>query len=204
MADAGPLPPAPVPSGGSPSLPPSNTSTRSERAAVVLRRVLDITARVVRGLTVLAIAAAVFGTIAWIVWLIDSPPAETDEWIPRIVVLVVALAPPAILFLFLAGLRDLLELPDRARALPADVRARASELRERSRPRPDPRGVLGVLVALFRLGRLVLGSREVLSPYAAIAAALRPAILLAALVAGVAALIEIPVAAIALLLILQA
>lgn len=200
MADAGQLPPDPVASGGS----PSSTPTKSERAAAVLLRVLDITARVVRGLTVLATAAAVSGMIAWIAWLFDSPPAETDEWIPRIVVLAVALAPPAILFLFLAGIRDLLELPDRARALPADVRARASELRERSGGRAEPRGVLGVLVALFRLGRLVLGSREVLSPYAAIAAALRPAILLAALVAAVAALIEIPVAAIALLLILLA
>ena len=193
MAHAEPLPPAPV---------PSSTPTRSERATAVLRRVLDISARVVRGLRALAIAAAVSGGVAWIASVIDSPPAETDEWVPRIVILAVVLAPPAILFLFLAGLRELLELSERARALPADVRARAAELRARSSPRPEPRGFLGALVALMRLGRLVLGSREVLSPYATISAALRPAILFAALVAAVAALVEIPVAAIALLLML--
>jgi hypothetical protein len=193
MANAEPLPPAPV---------PSSTPTRSERAAVLLRRVLDIAARVARGLRVLAIAAAVSGGLAWLAWVIDSPPPETNEWLPRIVALAVALSPPAILFLFLAGLRELLELPERARALPADVRERAAKLRERSRQRPEPRGVLGALVALLRLGRLVLGSREALSPYAAISAALRPAILFAAVLAAVAALAEIPVAAIALLLIL--
>jgi hypothetical protein len=176
------------------------TSTRSERAAATLRRVLDITARVVRGLTHLAIVAAACGATAWVAWLIDSPPAEADDWIPRIIVLAVALAPPAILFLFLAGLRELLELPDRVRALPADVRARAAELRERSRGTAEPRGFLGALLALFRLGRLVLGSREVLTPYAALSAALRPAILFAALLAAVAASVEIPASAIALLL----
>ena len=72
----------------------------------------------------------------------------------------------------------------------------------RSHEGTEPRGVLGALVALFRLGRLVLGSRDVLTPYAAITAALRPAILFAALLAGIAALVEIPVAAIALLLLL--
>jgi hypothetical protein len=193
MAHAEPLPPAPI---------RTSTPTRSERATAVLRRVLDIAARVVRGLRVLALAAAVSGGLAWIASVIDSPPAETDEWVPRIVILAVALAPPAILFLFLAGLRELLELPERARALPTDIRARAAKLRERSSPSPEPRGFLGGLVALVRLGRLVLSSREVLSPYAAISAALRPAMLLAALLAAVAALVEIPVAAIALLLIL--
>jgi hypothetical protein len=181
---------------------PDVTATRSERAAAALRRVLDVTARVARGLTRLAIVAAASGGIAWIAWLIDSPPAEADEWIPRIVVLAVALAPPAILFLFLAGLRELLALPERARTLPADVRARAAELRERSRGSAEPRGLLGALIALFRLGRLVLGSREVLTPYAAVTAALRPAILFAALLAAVAAIVEVPAAAIALLLLL--
>ena len=181
---------------------PDVTSTRSERAAAALRRVLDITARVVRGLSVLAKVAAASGAIAWIAWLIDAPPAEADGWIPRIVVLAVALAPPAILFVFLAGLRELLELPDWARAFPADVRARAAEVRERSHGGAEPRGLLGGLLALFRLGRLVLGSREVLTPYTAVTAALRPAIFLAALFAAVAAIVEIPVAAIAVLLLL--
>jgi hypothetical protein len=181
---------------------PEATATRSERAASALRRVLAVATRVVRALTHLAIVAAACGGVAWIAWLIDSPPSEAEEWIPRIVFLGVALAPPAILFLFLAGLRELLEIPDRARALPADVRARTAELRAGSRGGAEPRGLLGALVSLFRLGRIVLGSRDVLTPYAAVTAALRPAIFLAALLAAVAAVVEIPVAAIVVLLLL--
>jgi hypothetical protein len=117
-------------------------------------------------------------------------------------VLAVLLVPPGVLVLFVAGLRNLQELPKRARELPADVRARASELRERSSRTSGRRGLLGALVALFRLGRLVLGSREVLSPYAAITVALRPAILLAAVLAAVVAVIEVPVSLLAILIFL--
>ena len=75
------------------------------------------------------------------------------------------------------------ELPERVRMLPTDLRLRSRELRERARRRSEPRGAIGVAGALVRLGRLVLGSRDVLSPYAVVAAALRPAILVAALFA---------------------
>jgi hypothetical protein len=54
---------------------------------------------------------------------------------------------------------------------------------------------------VFRLARLVLGSRDALSPFAVASAALRPAIVVAALLAAVAAAIEIPVAAIALVIV---
>lgn len=174
----------------------------SDRAAAVLRRVLDVSARIVRGLTILAFAAAASVTTAWVAWLADAAPAETDEWISRFIVLAVLLIPAAILLLFVSGLRGLQELPKRARALPADLRARSAELRERSRRRSERLGAIGVLVALFRLGRLVLGSRESLSPYAAITVALRPAILLLALLAAVVAIIEVPASLLALLVLL--
>lgn len=174
----------------------------TDRASAVLRRVLDVAARVLRGLTILAIASGAAVTAAWLAWLADAPPVETDEWISRLVVLVILLIPAGILLLFVSGLRQLQELPKRARALPADVRARASELRERSIRKSERGGPLGVLVALFRLGRLVLGSREVLSPYAAITVALRPAILLAAVLAATVAVIEVPASLLALLVLL--
>jgi hypothetical protein len=173
-----------------------------DRAAAALRRVLEVAARIVRGLTILAFAAAASVTTAWVAWLANAAPAETDEWISRLVVLAVLLIPAGILLLFVSGLRELQELPNRARALPADVRARAAELRERSRRGSERRGLLGVLVSLFRLVRLVLDSREALSPYAAITAALRPAILLLALLAAVVAVIEVPASLLALLLLL--
>lgn len=178
---------------------PSRTVTsRAERASAALRRVLDTAAKVLRGLTMLAVAAAVVTAIAWLVWLAHTPPPDANEWTVRAVVLAVLLAPSAVLLLFVAGLRDLSRLPDRARALPADVQERARDLRGTTRRRSERRGLLGVLVALFRLGRVVVGSRDVLSPYAAVTIALRPAILIAALFAALAAVVEIPAALIAL------
>ena len=57
------------------------------------------------------------------------------------------------------------------------------------------------MVALFRLGQVVIGSREVLSPYAAVTIALRPAIRVAAISAALAAAAELPGAVIALVVI---
>jgi hypothetical protein len=153
------------------------TSARADRASAALGRVLEIASRVLRGLMVLAIAAAAAVLVVWLAWVADTPPSHTDAWLERVVVLAVLLAPSAVLLLFVAGLRDLAELPERTRAMPADIRARAHDLQDRARRPSRRRRAPGVIVALFRLGRVVLGSREVLSPYAAVTIALRPAIL---------------------------
>lgn len=174
----------------------------TERASAVLRRVVALAAAANRALTKLAFLAAASVAAAWLAWTVEAVPADGPEWLARGVVLLAALAPPAILLLFVAGLRQVLELPERLRSLPAEVRAGALEVRDRSRRTPERTGILGAAVALVRLGRLVLGSRDLVSPYAVVAAALRPAILLAALVAAAAAIVEIPVAAVALLLVL--
>ena len=175
------------------------TTTRTERASAALRRVLDIAASVLRGLTLLAIGSAAAVSVAWLVWLADAPPPATDEWVARVVVLALLLAPAAVLLLFVAGLRDLARLPERTRALPADLRDRARDLREPLRG-SQRRGVLGVLASLIRLGRVVLGSRDALSPYTAVAIALRPAILIASLFAALAAVVEVPAAVLAVLI----
>jgi hypothetical protein len=177
------------------------TPAAAERASAALRRVLEIATRVLSGLTLLAIAAAAAVLVVWLAWVAETPPSSTDAWLERCVVLAVLLAPSAVLLLFVAGLRDLATLPERTRAMPADLRARARDLHDRAR-RPSRHGrILGVIVALFRLGRVVLGSREVLSPYAAVTIVLRPAILVAAISAALAAATEIAAAAIALLVI---
>jgi hypothetical protein len=56
-----------------------------------------------------------------------------------------------------------------------------------------------MVAAVVRLGRVVLGSRDVLTPYAAISAALRPSLLLATVICLGVAAIQIPVAGMALL-----
>jgi hypothetical protein len=181
------------------TLPPS----RFERAAAALRRVLWIAASVLRGLTILAVVAAGAVALASLASLAGLPPANASEWLARGVVLVALLAPPAVLLLFVAGLRDLQHLPERTRALPADVTNRARDLREHARRVSQPRGIPGAIVALFRLGREVLASRDALSPFGVVAIVLRPAMLLAALFAALAAVLEIP-AALVFLLILAA
>jgi hypothetical protein len=177
------------------------TSARADRASAALGRVLEIASRVLRGLMVLAIAAAAAVLVVWLAWVADTPPSHTDAWLERVVVLAVLLAPSVVLLLFVAGLRDLAKLPERTRAMPADLRARAHDLQDRARRPSRRRRILGVMVALFRLGQVVIGSREVLSPYAAITIALRPAILVAAISAALAAAAELPGAVIALVVI---
>lgn len=168
-----------------------------ERAANALRRVLAVAARVLRGLSTLATIAAISVTAAWVVALAEAPPEDANEWISRLVILAIALIPAGVLVLFVAGVRQLRELPQRARTLPADVRSQATRLRD---PSTRPRGPFATLAALFGLAKIVFGSREVLSPYAAIAAVLRPAILVAALLAALSAMIEVPAAVFVVLL----
>jgi hypothetical protein len=175
------------------------TTTRTERASAALRRVLDIAAGVLRGLTLLAIGSAAAVSVAWLVWVADAPPPATDEWVVRVLVLAMLLAPAAVLLVLVAGLRDLGRLPERTRALPSDLRDRARDLRAPLRGSPR-RGILGVLASLVRLGRVVLGSRDALSPYTAVTIALRPAILIASFFAALAAVIEVPAAVVAVLI----
>jgi hypothetical protein len=176
------------------TLPPS----RFERASAALRRVLWMAASVLRGLTILALMAAGAVAVGGLAWLVDTPPRDGSEWGARVVILVALLTPPIVLLLFVAGLRDLQHLPQRARALPADVRDRARDLRRAGVS--QPKGILGAIVALFRLGRQVLASRDALSPFEAVAIVLRPAILFAALFAALTAVLEIPAAILFLLI----
>ena len=145
------------------------------------------------GLRALAALAAGLVAAAWVVWLVDAPPPDASEWATRLVVLAVLLIPSAVIVLFISGLRELGRLSERARTLPADVRRRSTRAR-------GARGVRGLLASLIRLARLSWRSREVLSPYAAVALVLRPAILLATLGATAAAIVEVPASVLAILL----
>jgi hypothetical protein len=163
---------------------------RSDRAATLLRRAVELARVAARGLAILAVAAAASAGLAWVVWIAERPPAGANDWAARGVVLAIALLPAGVLAVFLAGLRQLAELPRRVRELPPDVRAQVADVRA-SGARREPVGVVG---AVFRLGGLLVQARDVLSPYAVVTAVLRPALLLAAIVAAAAAAIEIPIA----------
>ena len=152
---------------------------------------MDLSNRVVRGLRTLAIVAAACVSAAWLVWLADAPVRGAEGWLERVAALAVLLSPSAVLLLFVSGLRELARLPERVRAFPADVRAEVATGRGSER---------GLFASLFRLSWLVWRSRGVLSPYTVVSIALRPAILMAALAATAAALLEVPAALLAIFL----
>jgi len=173
---------------------------KMERTFAVLRRAMDLAASVVGGVRWLAIAAGAAVAVAWVAAVAEAPPREPAEWAVRVVVLALLLVPSGVLVVFLLGVRALRELPERYRGLPADVRERASDLGDLRARTPERRGLLGSAIGL---AKLVIGSRELLTPYAVVAAALRPTLLLAALFAALAALVEIPASLLVVLLVLS-
>jgi hypothetical protein len=168
----------------------------SDPAAGVLPRAVALARIAVRGIAMLAALAAASAALAWVTWIVRRPPVDASDWAARVAVLVIALVPPGVLALFLAGLRRLAELPRRARELPPDLRTRLGDVRG---ARAEPRGRVGMAGAVVRLARLLFDAREVLTPYAVVTAALRPALLFAALLAAVVAAVEIPIALVAAL-----
>ncbi len=145
----------------------------------------------------LAVVTAVAVLLAWTLWIARRPPTDTNDWAARAVVLVIALVAPAVLVLFLLGLRELAELPRRMRELPPDLRARIGDVRSTGSDRRA-----GLVGALVRLARLLFEARDTLSPYAVVSAVLRPALVVGALVAAVVAVVEIPVALVCALVLL--
>lgn len=207
LSPSGMLGVATVPGGYRPSMsrplpapPPARYpgGARTDRAATALRRAVGLARGAVRGVSLLALATTCATGLAWVAWIGRRPPVDANDWAARAVVLAIALAPPAVLGLFLLGLRELAELPRRVRELPPELRSHAAELRARS-ARP---GRVGVIGAVVRLARLLFEARDTLSPYAVISAVLRPALLVSAIVAAIVASIEIPIALVATLVLL--
>ena len=95
------------------------------------------------------------------------------------------------------GIDDLTDLPGRYRQMGVHVGSQMGELRA---PRDGrSRGILGPLIAL---ARAAFGARDLLSPLTVATAALRPMLLLGALIAAMIALVEIPAAGVILLLVI--
>src|SRR5918992_805974 len=114
-------------------------------------------------------------------------------------------APPVILFLFSEALRALAELPDRLRAMPATGREHADELGRLAGKARNARGrgFLGLPLVAWRVTRLTASSRELLLPHAPLLPLVSPPFLLLTLAASVAALAEIAVAGVLLLVLVS-
>ena len=176
---------------GGPSIAHEPPAPIGARTVEALRRLAAVVPVVLRAIRRLALVSAGAVALAWLASLVAATPDEATAWVTRVVILVVALAPAGVLLLFAAGIDGLRELPSRYRELPADVRTNLRDLR----PPPGARR-RGAVRSVFALATTVFAARDVLSPVAIVTAALRPALLLATLAAAVVATLEIPVAAI--------
>jgi signal transduction histidine kinase len=113
-------------------------------------------ARAVRSLALLSSAAAVVIAVA----LYDDGVSGVD-----VLGMLVAIAPPVMLWILWAALRELAELPERLRRLPETARGHGDDLRQLSQELRTPgQRLLRVPVTLWRLR----GVSELIRPHAAV------------------------------------
>jgi hypothetical protein len=165
-------------------------------AASTLERLVTLAAGAARATrtyaTVAALAALVIGAFLFR----DGLPDSADAWALTLVALAAAVAPPVVLFVLSEALRALSQLPRRIREMPSAARKQAAELErivdEAGRARGF--GLLRVPVIVWRLLTLPAAAREVITPYAPVLPLVSPPFLLASAVAAAAALVELAVA----------
>jgi hypothetical protein len=171
--------------------------TPTHRAVAALSGVVTLASRAARTARILAWVSASTVVGVWVVCALLARPDASTEWLSRGFLLAAALAPAVFLMLFASGIEGLTELPQRYRRMGVDVRTRMDDLRAGGDQRR--RGILGPLIGL---ARIAIGARDLLSPVTLATTALRPILLVGALVAAMIALIEVPAAAVILVLVL--
>ena len=149
----------------------------------------------------LAVASAVAAAVIVAIVLWRWPPEASEEQAAAALGLVALASPPALLLAFGLGLRSLLALPGRLAGLPAEARLRAAEVTTHAQA--ARRGGLRTALALWRLRAAALGARGALS-VALPLRTLTPAWLGLAALAALAAVAEICLAAILLLVVATA
>lgn len=143
--------------------------------------------RAVRTLALLASVAAV--VIAYALY-------EDGVTGPDVLVIALFLAPPVVLWVLWAALRELVGLPERLRRLPETARGHREDVKRLAEELRTPgRRLLGVPVTLWRLR----GAVELVRPHAAVLPFLSVPFLTAAALASVAALVEIAIALVLLI-----
>ena len=159
------------------------------RAVEAVRRVVALLPSVVRAAETLAWVSAGVVLSVWVLCAVVAPPDGSLAWLTRSLLLLAGLAPAIVLKLFVSGVSELGELPERYRRFGADVRSGVADLRTH-----DDARRWGPVRSFVALARIAIGARDIVSPFAIVAAALRPALIVGALVAAVIALVEVPVA----------
>jgi hypothetical protein len=170
------------------------------RAAAAIRGIVPAVARFSRGLRRLALAALAGGAVVW--WaLAVRVITGTGRGIALVVWALVLLAPPAMLVVVSFALLQILKIPDRLTAIPAEAGQRVGEVRRLAGEarQTRQRGWLRSAVSVMRLWRRAASSREILDVAGPVAFVFNLWTLLLSLAAMAAALGEI-VAGLAMLL----
>jgi hypothetical protein len=170
------------------------------RSRDVVGRILPIAASVRRGTLKLALAGAAAAAVIVYFLLRDGLSGDTGPAVLTVLGVVAALTPPVVLAGFWLLLGQLLALPERLRALPAERREHAEELRRLVREARSQRGLTSVPVQLWKLTRLAASSRELLTPYAPLVPLVAPRFIVAVLLSALAVGAELAVALVLLLI----
>jgi hypothetical protein len=167
----------------------------------VLGRFLSLAASLRRGVFMFALAAAAAAAVIAYALLRHGFPDRVGRAVLTILALVIVAAPPLVLGAFWFLLGELLALPDRIRRAPMESREHAEELgrivgdarsrRGRSLPRQ-----------IWRLARLTISSRALLTPYAPVLPLLSPPFLAAVVLSTAAVPAEVAAALVVLVVLL--
>lgn len=156
-----------------------------------MRVVVLAVARSVRTLAFLASAAALVLAFA----LYDDGVSGADVFAMLLVI-----APPVMLWILWAALREVSELPDRLRRLPESARERQADLERLAREFREPsRRIVRLPRTLLRLRSFVGAARDLLAPHAPLLPFFSATFLTASALAAVAALVEIGIALVLLI-----
>ena len=167
-----------------------------DRIVDVLNRIVPVAAAIRRATLRFALAGSVAGAVIVYAALRDGAPEATRGWLAAVVVVALAAAPPLVLAAFLLLLREVVELPERIRRMPAEGRAHAEELGRLAREARHPRqsGIRRLPILIWRTLRLSSSSRELLTPYAPLLPLLSLPFLGAVALAAIGVLVECVVA----------
>jgi hypothetical protein len=143
----------------------------------------------------LACAAAVAAAVIVYAIVDDGYPAGGEAVLATIAIVAAAL-PPVMLVAFWLALGELIELPERVRRLPLEGREHGRRLRDVvDQARADRGRRFSAPRTVWQLMRLGVSARETLTPYAPLLPFLSLPFLLSVAVAMIAAVLELIVAA---------
>jgi hypothetical protein len=159
-------------------------------------RLAAVAASLRRWTVKLALGAAVAAAVIVYAVVRDGYPGGGEAVLATIAIVAAAL-PPAMLAAFWLALGELIELPERVRRLPLEGREHGRRLRDVvDQARVDRGRRFSVPRTVWRLMRLGVSARETLTPYAPLLPFLSVPFLFGVAVAMIAAVVELIVAAV--------